>query len=128
MKVKRIVSGFEMLVGLSAVSGGYKIIITDGLGMPVAWLEGSVFTSYFWPAVILSSIVGGTYILSSILMWKNHTRALEASAVAGFGLLIWLFTELYIMTKPHWLQVLYFGFGIVTLIAVFLMQKTDKRI
>lgn len=93
----------------------------DGLGMNVAWV--APFASYFWPGVILFVVVGGTHIVASIMLWRNSRWALEAAAKAGFGLLIWEFVELYIITKPHWLQGLYFGFGIITLVYVMVLLK-----
>lgn len=41
------------------------------------------------------------------------------SAVAGFGMLIWIFTEIVLIREAAWLQVLYFATGTVQLIMVF---------
>jgi hypothetical protein len=40
------------------------------------------------------------------------------SAVAGFGMLIWIFAELAIIRQYSWLQALYFGLGAMELIFV----------
>lgn len=125
--MKKIVSVGEFLVGISAVLGGYKLITTNGMGMPMSLLNNSPFSSYIWPGVILLFVVGGSYLLSSLLLFRKSRYAYEASATAGFGLLIWIFTELYMMRNPHWLQVLYFGFGILTIIATLLFLKSERK-
>lgn len=112
----RFIALFEFLIGLSAIAGGYGLITTNGLGMPVTLLKNSPFSSYFWPGVILLCIIGGSYTLASLTLLK-HTRYMqEMQAVAGFGMLIWIFTELYTIRQPHMLQAIYFGFAILTLI------------
>lgn len=123
IKVK-IISIFELLIGASAVFGGYRLIAMDGLGMPKDWLAHSPFTSYVWPGLILATIVGGSYVLAAFFMWRHHKFYLETSSIAGFGLLIWVFTELYMLNHPHWLQGLYFGFGIMTIVLALVLSKT----
>lgn len=128
MKLTRIFSALEFLIGISAVAGGIALITLNGLGMPVIWLDHSPFASYFWPGVILSLIVGGTYLLASILLWKKNKFTCEATATAGFGLLTWVFVELYIINEPHWLQIFYFGFGVLTLVVTLFLLKFSKNV
>lgn len=122
----RILSVFLFCIGLSAIAGGYGLIFLNGLGMPVTSLHG-VFSSFIIPGLILAFIVGGTHIAASILLWLKSKYAVEATAVAGFGLLVWIFTELYIIREGHWLHVLYFGFAVVTLIVTMLLLKLRKQ-
>lgn len=121
----RALSVFLFCIGLSAVAGGYGLVFLNGLGMPVANLRG-VFNSFFAPGLILAFIVGGTHIAASILLWLKSRFAVETTALAGFGLLIWVFTELYIIRAGHWLQVLYFSFAVATLIATMLVLRFRK--
>lgn len=117
-------AAFGMLyVAYQAIHGGYKLIVTNGFGMPTSLLKSSPFTSYFWPAVILIVIIGGTHVVSAITLFKHHRLAAELTAVAGFGLIIWTFTEIYIMKTPHFLQALFFGIGIVTVVFSFLLIR-----
>jgi hypothetical protein len=41
------------------------------------------------------------------------------SAIAGFGMLIWIFVELAIIRRYSWLQAAYFALGVMELILVF---------
>ena len=126
--MKKAIAILEFIVGMSAVVGGFNLISNDGLGLPKNWLSNSPFDSYFWPGVILAVVVGGTYILASLSMWKNNKYHLELSSIAGFGLLIWIFTELYILPMSHWLQILYFGIGTLTIVSVLIILKKEVKI
>ena len=47
--------------------------------------------------------------------------ALLLSAVAGFGMLIWIFVELALIRHYSWLQAAYFGLGALELILVLVL-------
>lgn len=126
--LRKIISFLEFLVGLSAIAGGYGLITTNGLGMPVVWLKDSVFTSFIYPGIVLLFIVGGTYIISAVCVWKKKIYMNEAQIITGFALMIWIFTEMYIIKQPHILQVVYFGIGILTVLSGFLLQKNERKI
>lgn len=120
--VHKLLSVFLFFIGLTALYGGYGLLCKDGLGIPVESLHG-VFRSFFVPGLILFLVVGGTHILASVLLWRGTQGQYEAVATAGFGLLIWEFTELYIMREPHWLQALYFCFGLATLVVTMVLLR-----
>ena len=122
-RVEQFFAVYLGLLGLSAVMGGYGLITSNGLGMPLAWLAKTPFDSFVIPGLILLIIVGGTHLLASILVWREHHLALEAAATAGFGLLIWITTELYWLPENSLLHILYFCFGLATIISVLLIQQ-----
>jgi hypothetical protein len=97
---------------LSAVGGGIAILLTGGLGMPVSMLAGSPFSSFTWPAVILILVIGGSQAVAAALLIARRESALVASAVAGLGMLVWIFTETGIIAGISWLQILYFATGL----------------
>lgn len=106
-----------LLVGVSAVIGGFGLITTNGLGMPTAWLEGSPFTSYLFPGLILTFIIGGIFITTSVLIFMKYKYAMQCAVVAGICLVIWIFTEVYIIKHSNILQWFYFLVAIFTIIA-----------
>ncbi len=106
-----------LLVGVSAVIGGYGLITTNGLGMPTSWLEGSPFKSYLFPGLILTFIIGGIFITTSVLIFMKYKYAMQASVIAGICLVIWIFTEVYIIKHSNILQWFYFLIAIFTIIA-----------
>lgn len=126
IKYLRIVLVILLLtVGLSAVQGAYGLIFKNGLGMPLDFLHNTPFRSYFWPGMILGFIVGGTSLAAVFLTLKNYKYRFEACAVAGFGLLIWLFTELFLLPEHSFLTVIYFVLAIAILALTMLLLKIE---
>ncbi|MBN1409756.1 MAG: hypothetical protein JW969_02855 [Spirochaetales bacterium] len=111
---------------LSAIGGGIGLVVSDGLGMPKSWLTGSPFDSFLVPGIILAVIVGGTNLAAAVMEIKKLRFAPEASAVAGFGLQIWIYAEIYIIRESAWLQTVYFVTGTLILILVFLRFRVKK--
>lgn len=104
---------------LSAITGAVLAIAAHGAGVPIAYLANSPFSSYLVPGLILGMIVGGTQLAAAVALWTKRRTGLLLSAVAGFGMMIWIFVELAIIGKYSWLQTVYFSLGVVELIGVF---------
>ncbi|MEV8180997.1 hypothetical protein [Specibacter sp. NPDC078692] len=102
----------------SAVVGAVMALVFNGAGMPLASLEGSPFHSFVVPGLILGLVVGGTQLLAALALLANRQWSLLAAAVAGFGMLIWIFVELAVIHGYSFLQAVYFGLGIVELALV----------
>jgi hypothetical protein len=64
-------------------------------------------------------VVGGTQLAAANALLAKRDMALLLSAVAGFGMLIWIFVELEMIQQYSWLQGAYFILGGLELILVF---------
>jgi hypothetical protein len=106
---------------LSAVAGGVGILATNGLGMPSSFLASGPFTTFLWPGLILLVVIGGTQALAAGLLLGRREPGLLWSAVAGFGMVIWIFTETGLIRGFSWLQVLYFGTGTAQIVLVLVL-------
>lgn len=113
-----VLTGFN---ALSAVGGGIAILASNGMGMPRSMLAGSPFTTFTVPAPILLLVIGGSQVLAFVLLVGRREAALVSTAVAGFGMLIWIFVETGIIAGISLLQVLYFATGTAQLILVFVL-------
>jgi hypothetical protein len=98
---------------LTAVGGGIGLIETNGLGMPLSFLDASPFTSYLWPGLILLFVVGGTQALAVTTLYRRSAWAPAAAAVAGFGLIIWIYVEVVILPGYMWLHTMSIVSGIL---------------
>ena len=96
---------------VSALAGAVLGVAFNGAGVPLEYLEGTPFTSFVIPGVILGVIVGGTQGLAAVLVHRWHARRWLAASVAGFGMIIWIVVELAI-TGYIWLQAVYFALGV----------------
>jgi hypothetical protein len=109
---RRMVSGLLVsLLFFGAVSS------FGGAGVPLDHLEGTWFSSLLVLGLVLGVVLGGTQLAAAAGLLKRRRWALLASAVAGFAMLIWIFTELAVLGYS-WLQGVYFGLGMMELILV----------
>lgn len=117
-----VVRGALLAVGvfnaLSAIGGGIGLLTPGSMGLPLRLLEGSVFTSYLWPAIVLIVVVGGTQALAVVADLLRWRAALFWAAFAGFAMVLWIFVELAIVQGFSVLHGIYFATGIVQLALV----------
>jgi len=103
---------------LSALAGAVVALAANGAGVPLEYLSHSPFSSFVVPGLVLGVVVGGTQLSAAIALLARRRRALLLSAVAGFGMLIWIFVELAIIRHYSWLQAVYFSLGGLELVLV----------
>jgi hypothetical protein len=76
-------------------------------------LEGSVFSSYLVPGLVLSIVVGGSGLLAMAAEWRKHPLASEASVFAGVMIVAYEVVEIVTVGAIHWLQYSYVALGAV---------------
>jgi hypothetical protein len=116
--VVRILALLVVFGALSALIGSMLAIAANGGGIPREYLAHSPFSSFFVPGLILGVVVGGTQLAAAIALLAKRDWALPLSAIAGFGMLIWIFVELAMIQQYSWLQAAYFILGGLELILV----------
>ena len=118
-----------LFTGVISVISGAVMIATNGMGMPLEWLDGTAFSSYLAPGLILLIVIAGVATLAGIFLIKKKKGALEAAAASGFGLLIWLFTEMYVLEKmgSHFLHAIIFTEALAILMAVMILLKLPAK-
>ena len=126
--MKKLLIALLLFLGITAAMGGIQLIRTNGMGMPMSSLQNTPFSSFIMPGFILLFIVGGTSLLAAFLHIKNHKYAIEASVTAGFGIQIWVTTELFMLTHRSFLQAIFFTLGVIILIlSMFLLKKSTHK-
>jgi hypothetical protein len=104
---------------LSAVGGGIGMVVADGLSMPKSLLADSPFSTFLLPGLILAIVVGGTQTVASVRLLRRRPSALLWSAVAGFGMVIWIIAEIGFLQALTWAQMVYVVSGLLQLVLVF---------
>lgn len=116
-----------LLLGMSASAalGGFDLAFNNAkwMKLPLEFLTG--FNSLVIPGLVLLFVVGGTNLVAAIAVIKRHKWANEFSIIAGLGLMIWFFTELYLFRDTHPVQIVYFAWSILILVMTFIIQKYD---
>jgi len=73
-------------------------------GVPLEWLEGSPFRSYFIPGLALLILVGGSSLFASIAVFARFSYARPASFVYVILVFVWLAVQLSIIGYVSWMQ------------------------
>ncbi|MGO3090643.1 MAG: hypothetical protein ACTII7_13325 [Galactobacter sp.] len=104
---------------VSALIGMVGLTVGGGMRIPLKWLEGTMFDSYFWPGVILGVVIGGVQAVALLAQYRRLQVAWGVQAAAGLSMMIWIFVEVAIMLVWSPLHGVYFVTGLLqTVLAV----------
>jgi hypothetical protein len=115
----RTLLAVSLFHALSAVGGGIGMVVADGLSMPKSMLADSPFSTFLVPGLILAVVVGGTQTVAAVRLFQRRQSALLWSAVAGFGMMIWIISEIGFIQTLMWAQLIYVVSGLLQLLLVF---------
>lgn len=104
--------GLLLLQGLGGTGGGLSLSLRpDGsiMRMPVSLLEGSPFTDYLVPGLVLLVVLGIAPLVAMIALWLRRTWGWYVAFAVGCALVIFEIVEVQFIPFS-WLQPL---FGVV---------------
>jgi hypothetical protein len=88
----------EAFIGLGAIGGGIALLIgAFAQWLPVAWLQGTPFSDYTIPGLILTIVVGGGMLLAAAMQFIQREWAVFLSAAMGLILIGWEIVEVAII-------------------------------
>lgn len=91
------------ILALNAFGGGFYGI-TGAKDIPVEWLRGSPFPNYFIPGLFLFVVIGGSAMVASIMVFRQHPLARIAAFGCGILVLAWLLVQVFIIGYVSWMQ------------------------
>ena len=92
-----------LLVGVNALGGAWYGLL-GAPGVPDSWLDGSPFSSYLVPSLVLGIVVGGSQLLAAMLVARRHRQARQAVLLAAVLLAGWIVAQVAIIGPVSWLQ------------------------
>jgi hypothetical protein len=111
----------EAFVAVTAFAGGLALMLgalnpdlSTVITPPAEYLEGSPFSSYLVPGLMLALVLGGVHAIAFVLVLRRRPSALLATATAGYAALIWIFVQMMVIPFSF-LQAVYFIAGAVEL-------------
>lgn len=119
-----IIAWFNLL---SAIAGMIGLSVGGGLGLPMEWLEGTGFTTYFWPGLFLGLVVGGVQAVALIAQHRRYRAAWGLQAAAGLVMMGWIFGEIAIILVWSPLHGLYFATGTLQVVLAVLLLGAAPR-
>ena len=129
--IRKILIMLISFLALTAIGGGIGLL--TGLNAPpLVFLDGSPFSSYILPGLALLILVGGTAVLASILLVRNHRHAWIAAIASAIAVVIFEIVEVVYIGSPEGiarnLQVFYFTYGIILGILGFVYRTRSRQI
>jgi hypothetical protein len=118
--------------GLSGLAGGLGLIVDPSgamIGLPAAWLEGSVFSDYLIPGLILVSVLG--MVPSFVLwgLWAGRSWSRAAALWVGIALIAWIVVEVIVVgyqPAPP-LQLTYGALGAIIIGLTRYVQRASRK-
>ncbi len=103
-KPVRYILGFLLLLlAITAFAGGYYGM-TGAKDIPVEWLDGTPFSSYFLPSLFLFLVIGGTCLFATIAIFKSHPLGTKIAFLSATIIILWLIIQVAIIGYVSWMQ------------------------
>lgn len=122
-----IVLGF---LAVSALPSGF-LLMAGVIPVPMYLLEGTPFTSWVVPGLVLSLVVGGSTAVAFVLLLRGHKFGLLGAVTTGTIIMFFEFVEVIMIGTDNgpagFLQKLYFGIGTVIVVLACLHWFMDLQ-
>jgi len=109
----------QLFNGISGIVGGFLLVKDPsgaGLRMPLSWLDGTPFSSYLVPGLVLLVMNGLGNLGGSVYTLLNHKNAGKIAAFFGAVMMLWIISQVSWIGYQSGLQPLYFVTGLAQLI------------
>lgn len=108
----------------SFVSGLLMISKPDGslLNAPLSLLEGSPFSNYLIPGIILATLVGGVNLIAVFLNIQKHPARYNWAIAGGVMICGWIVVQMILINMVHWLHFIYLGMGLLIILIAYQLK------
>ena len=126
----------ETFIGLGAIGGGIALLSgAMAQWLPATFLQGTPFSDYIIPGLILTIVVGGGMLLAAATQFIQREWAVLLSVAMGFIMIGWVIVEATIIDRnaqavvPSTVvqQVLFFVLGSVIVGLAIFLWMTEYR-
>ena len=119
----------HLVIGCGALAGGFACMINpvEPLGAPLSMLEGSIFTSFLIPGIVLFVVFGIGNLVALIVILKTCWAYGAILGSLGSALIIWIVVQVLIIGDIIALHIIFFTIGLFQAVMglVFLLQTKD---
>ena len=125
--VRIAVVGVALFEAVSATVGAVGLVV-GFMNIPLSVLDGTPFTDFTVPALLLGFVVGGSALAAAAIatLGRRPADAL-APAAAGCVTVGWLVVEIAMIGLGSWAQVAYLLVGLLMIALAGLLWRTESR-
>lgn len=117
----------DLFAAVSAIVGAIGLLV-GFMDIPVSVLNGTPFTDFTVPALLLGIVVGGGALVAAAIALFGPRR-FEALASAGAGCVMvgWMTIEVAMIGLDTWVQAAYFVVGLLMIGLAALLQLAESH-
>lgn len=123
---ERALVGLEVfLAGGALVGGGGMLLDTSGRGQgfPPDLLQGTPFSSYLIPGIVLLLVNGLLPSMVAVLTIRRRRGAHSGHIVVALALAGWLVGETFLIGLASWMQPFFFAYALVVAALAVLVRR-----
>lgn len=103
LHIRNVLGVLLAIVAVNAFGGGIYGMV-GAPGVPTDLLDGSAFSTYFVPGLVLFTVVGGMFALAAVGVFAQSPLARPAAIGAAVIALGWLVVQIAVIGVVSWLQ------------------------
>lgn len=125
--VRIVLIVLEAIVALSAIAGGVALA-TGTITFPLSWLQGTPFSDYMIPGLMLAIVVGGSALLAAATVFIHREWAVLVSVAAGLLMAGYEVVHVALIDHLDWFYTVYFVLGLAIFgLAAYLWMVEYRR-
>lgn len=116
----------QVFNGLSALAGGFGLMSDpsgEALAMKTDWLEGTPFSSFLFPGIVLFVVNGLGNTAGAVITFRKNKLAAKVGMAFGIIMMGWIVSQVLFIGYMSFLQPLYFATGLLQFAFGYFLQK-----
>lgn len=123
--MKTVLFSLVSFVAVSATFCGLWLMSNPDSGfmnLPYGLLEGTPFTSFLVPGILLTVLVGGINFLAALSNLQEYTNRYNWSVCGGVLTASWVILEMALNRTTYWLQWVYLVIGLLIILVAYRLK------
>jgi hypothetical protein len=108
----------------ATISGLLMITNPEGeiLGLSLSLLDGTLFSNFFIPGLLLAIIVGGINLIASLFYLRSHPNRYNWAMAGGVIICGWIISQIIIIKTISWLHFIFLGIGFIIVLVAYQLK------
>ncbi|HSN60645.1 MAG TPA: hypothetical protein VLR49_06910 [Ferruginibacter sp.] len=112
-------------IALSSIISGLMMISNpagDLYNLPLSLLDGTPFTDYLVPGILLTLIVGIVNLHAVFYIVEQHPYRYNWAMAGGFIIIAWIIVQIILISMLQWLHFIYFFVGVLIILIAYQLK------